>query len=127
MDLAIVLLSGIGCSLSLYALHVKKQLGKRKRYTAFCDINEKLSCTKALGSKYGELFLLPNSVFGVLFYALLALLGAFDELLAVFYLSVLAALGSLYLAYVSFFKLKIACPICMLTYVINVLLLIASW
>ncbi len=126
MDTAIVALSGIGVLLSLYALSVKYHLSKKKNYHAICDISDKVSCTKAMGSRYGTLFIIPNSAFGVLFYLTVMLLGYFDEMNAVLWLSVLAVVASVYLAYVSFFKLKIVCPVCVGTYGVNILLLAVS-
>jgi vitamin-K-epoxide reductase (warfarin-sensitive) len=126
MNVAIAVLSGIGIVLSAYALYVKHQLGKNKNYKAVCDINEKVSCTKPMGSEYGSLFLIPNSAFGIVFYGVMVLLGYFDELQAVFWLAVLAVVGSVYLAYVSFFKLKVVCPVCTAIYVVNILLLVFS-
>ncbi len=127
MNLTIAILSGIGVALSLYALYVKHKLQQDKGFKALCDINEKVSCTKAMGSEYGSFFIIPNSAFGVVFYAVMLLLGFFDEMKAVFWLSVLAVLGSVYLAYVSFFKLKVVCPVCMMVYAVNIFLLIASF
>lgn len=126
MDTGIVVLSGIGVLLSFYALFVKYHLSKNKNYHAVCDLSDRVSCTKVMGSKYGALFIIPNSAFGVLFYAVMMLLGYFDEMNAVFWLSVLLVIGSLYLAYVSFFKLRVLCPVCVGTYVVNFLLLIVS-
>jgi uncharacterized membrane protein len=126
METSVVVLSGIGAALSLYALYVKHKLSKNKNYHSVCDISDKVSCTAAMGSRYGSLFIIPNSAFGALFYAVMMLLGVFDEMKALFWLSVLAVLGSISLAYVSFFKLKITCPLCVGIYVINILLLIAS-
>ena len=127
MHTAIAILSGIGVGLSLYALYVKHQLGQNKNYHAVCDINEKVSCTKAMGSKYGSLFFIPNSAFGVVFYAVMMMLGYFDLMGTVFWLSLLAVLGSVYLAYVSFFKMRIACPVCTAVYILNIVLLALSF
>src|SRR3989338_2492818 len=126
MEQSIAVLSSIGVALSLYALFVKHQLSKNKNYRAVCDINDNISCTKAMRSEYGSLFILPNSAFGVLFYATMLLLSAFDEIKAVFWLGVLAVIGSAYLAYVSFFKLKVVCLVCTVAYAVNILLLAFS-
>jgi vitamin-K-epoxide reductase (warfarin-sensitive) len=126
MNLAIVVLSSIGIVLSAYALYVKHQLGKNKDYKAVCDISEKVSCTKPMASEYGSLLILPNSAFGVIFYAVVLFFGYFDEMRAVFWLSALAVIGSVYLAYVSFFKLKVVCPVCTAVYMVNILLLVFS-
>jgi vitamin-K-epoxide reductase (warfarin-sensitive) len=127
MEPAIVVLSGIGLLLSLYALYVKRALANNKNYHALCDISEQVSCTKTIGSRYGSLFLIPNSAFGIVFYGMMMLLGAFDEMRAVFWLSLLAVIGSVYLAYVSLFKLRIVCPVCVAVYALNAALVFLAF
>ena len=119
----LIALSSIGLLISLYAFYVKIRMKKDKSYSAACDINEKISCTKAMGSKYGSFFIVPNSVWGIGFYALLLALSWMQVFQAVFWLSVIAVLGSVYLAYVSFFKIRILCPLCLGIYAVNIGLL----
>jgi vitamin-K-epoxide reductase (warfarin-sensitive) len=115
----------IGFLLSLYALYIKKK-SQNKNYKALCDINENISCTQVLTSKYASLIYLPNSLLGLIFYTLIYLLVSLNFLTYVFYLSLISLLVSLYLAYLLYFKVKKTCLICSLTYLVNLLLLIFS-
>ncbi|GAB6030062.1 Vitamin K epoxide reductase complex subunit 1-like protein 1 [Chamberlinius hualienensis] len=128
-----------GLCVSIYAYYVETKKEEDVSYEAFCDINESISCTKALNSQYGRGFGIlnkvipqnsplnqPNSIFGFVFYTLQLILefqnsvnGA--KLQAAF--SLISNLGTIYLSYVLIFKLKTFCAICVATYVINAFLL----
>ncbi|MBS3170987.1 hypothetical protein J4449_00065 [Candidatus Woesearchaeota archaeon] len=86
-----------GLLISLYAFKIEYTLKRNKKYKALCEFNEKVSCFKAIKSKYGHLALVT-----------------------------LGFLGSIYLAYLSLIKLKTLCLICNSIYLINILLLIFS-
>jgi vitamin-K-epoxide reductase (warfarin-sensitive) len=123
----IVILCIAGFFLSVYALYVERKHAKNQRYKAVCDINEKASCTKAFASKYGKTFGMPNSAYGMVFYAaifILLFLGFYDY---VFYLAILAMMGSVRLAYVLYFKLKDMCIVCTSIYVVNILILVVGY
>ncbi len=124
--IALLALSFTGFIVSVYALYVKHNLAAKKNYRPVCDVNDRVSCTKALGSEYSSLFILPNSFFGMFFYGVLALLSFFREIQALLVLSLLAVIGSFYLAYVSFFKLRVLCPLCTIIYAVNIALLAVS-
>ena len=117
--ISLIILSALGMLISLYAFRVKQKLAKDKGYKPVCDISEKISCTKALDSGHGALFILPNSLYGLAFYALALALAWLA-------LSAPAVLGSVYLAYVSFFRLRVACPLCTIIYALNIALLVMS-
>ena len=123
----ILILSCLGLLISLYAFYVKKKMEKDKNYSPVCDLSDKVSCTKAMGSEYGSFFIVPNSVWGIGFYALVLLLSILGNIEAVIWLSIVAVLGSIYLAYISFFKIKVLCPLCLGIYAINILILIFSY
>ena len=126
MVLIIQLLAIAGFLLSFYALYVEKKTEQDKNYQPLCDISNKISCTKTFKSKWGKTFGIPNSVYGLLFYVLLFIL-TFISIKLIFYLVVLSVLGSFYLAYVLYFKLKTVCLVCYSTYIVNILLLIFSY
>eukprot|EP00092_Neocalanus_flemingeri_P005472 GFUD01005902.1.p1 GENE.GFUD01005902.1~~GFUD01005902.1.p1 ORF type:complete len:187 (-),score=36.61 GFUD01005902.1:207-767(-) len=136
-------LSITGLLLSLYALHVETQASKDPDYVALCDISQSMSCSKVFSSPYGRGFGLvglllgethptnqPNSVYGIIFYSTM-MLAAFMTNKVVstiqFYLSLVSVAGSLYLAYILYFILQEMCPVCVSTYVVNILLFITSW
>ena len=122
----LVILSAFGLLISIYAFIVKRRMGKDKNYKPLCDISERISCTKAMGSEFGSMFLVPNSVYGIIFYGLMLFLSWMGLIPWVFWLSVISVLGSLFLAYVSFFKLKVVCPLCLMIYIINIAMLLLS-
>jgi len=124
---AIPLLAGIGFFLSLYAVYVKRKASKSKNYKPICDISKNISCTKAFKSSYGRLLVLPNSVYGILFYLLIYILAISNNIDVIFYLSIFATIGSIYLAYISYIKQKNYCVVCTATYLVNILLLIFSY
>ncbi|MCH7568535.1 MAG: hypothetical protein IIA87_03865 [Nanoarchaeota archaeon] len=122
----IQILAILGFLLSFYALYIEKKYEKSKKYKSLCDISEKVSCTKAFSSKYGKLFGLSNSVYGMIFYLVILLLS-FYNITYIFYLSMLAVIGSVYLAYVLYFKLNNFCLVCSGIYLVNIILLIFSY
>ncbi|MEK6861565.1 MAG: vitamin K epoxide reductase family protein [Nanoarchaeota archaeon] len=123
----IQIISVIGFLLSIYALYVEIKSSKNKEYKAFCDIKENMSCNKAFSSKYGKTAGLSNSIYGIFFYVVIFLLDYYNYPKWIFYLSVFSFLGSVYLAYISYFKLKNFCLVCTAIYIVNILLLIASF
>ena len=123
----IKLLALIGLIISVYAAYVKRNLEKTINYKPLCDISKNISCSKAFLSNFSRLFVLPNAVFGVAFYAVIYLLASFEDYAFVFYLSLIAAIFSLYMAYVSYFKQKNFCLVCTASYIVNILLLYFSY
>ena len=121
----IPILAVIGIILSIYAYSIERK-SKNKNYKALCDFNENVSCTIAFSSRYGKTLGISNSIYGTVFYLIILILS-FYNLAIVFYLAILSVIGSIYLAYISFVKLKNACLICIGVYVVNILLLISSW
>ncbi|XP_044160555.1 vitamin K epoxide reductase complex subunit 1-like protein 1 [Bufo gargarizans] len=137
-----LLVCALGIALSVYAYHVETSRGKDAEYRALCDINPSISCSKVFTSRWGRGFGLvenilgaqsllnqPNSVFGVVFYALQILLGFSGLVVATVTLlvtSLVSIAGSLYLAYVLFYILEDFCVICITTYVLNFILLLLN-
>uniref|UniRef100_A0A2K5YBK1 vitamin-K-epoxide reductase (warfarin-sensitive) n=1 Tax=Mandrillus leucophaeus TaxID=9568 RepID=A0A2K5YBK1_MANLE len=68
----------------------------------------------------------PNSVLGLIFYILQLLLGTTASTVVALILmtsTIMSVVGSLYLAYILYFVLKEFCIICVVTYMLNFLLL----
>ncbi|CAB4005818.1 Vitamin K epoxide reductase complex subunit 1 1 [Paramuricea clavata] len=78
----------LGIVLSVYALYVEVKKMQDKSFTAMCDINAKMSCSKVFSSKYGtgfglveplfgkdSVFNIPNSIYGIAFYIFVFILG----------------------------------------------------
>ena len=124
--LSVLVIAIMGFIISVYTYLVEYKLKTNRKYKAICDVNNKISCSKALLSNYSNLFGISNSVKGIIFYILIIFLSFFN-INYVFYLSIISVLGSIFLAYISYFKLKIFCLICTAIYVVNILLLIVSY
>jgi vitamin-K-epoxide reductase (warfarin-sensitive) len=120
------ILATIGFFLSLYAFYIKNKYKKDPNYIPLCNLNKNISCTKAFSSSYSNIFYLPNSLYGILFYVLIFLLASLNLFNYIFPLSIISVLISLYLAYLLYFKVKSLCLICTSTYLINLLLLFFS-
>lgn len=121
---AVLILAIIGFCVALYSYFVESKMKADARYKPACDINDRISCSKAINSQYGTLFLLSNSVWGMIYYAAvaaLALMGFHTLLIIATTLGVLASIG---LAYLLYFKIKTLCVVCTSLYIINALLLI---
>ena len=123
----IELFSIIGMLISVYAFKTELKSKHNKKYKSFCDKNNKVSCTKTFSSKYGHILGIPNSLFGIVYYLILFLLLVYSSGNLIFPLTLLAFLGSIFLAYLSFVKLKVTCLICISIYLINIILLISSY
>ncbi|XP_040211923.1 vitamin K epoxide reductase complex subunit 1-like protein 1 [Rana temporaria] len=137
-----VVLCAAGIGLSVYAYHVETSRERDPEYTALCDINPDISCSKVFTSRWGRGFGLvegilgarsplnqPNSVFGILFYTLQIVLGFVPSLAAAATLlvtSLVSIAGSLYLAYILFYILEDFCVICITTYALNFSLLLLN-
>ncbi len=127
MALEIQTLSILGFVLSGYAFYVRSRALASRAYKPLCDLHPQVSCTRAFTSTYGSTAGLPNPVYGVIFYVVLyaAVVSGFWRMAA--YLSVLAVVASLYLAYLSYARQRNFCLVCTSVYFINALLLYFSW
>ena len=122
----VISVSIIGLLLSLYALYVERK-SEKEGYKAVCDINDRMSCTKAFKSSYGKMFKISNSVMGIIFYILIIVLSFMGFKNYVFYLAIASTLASFYLWYVLTFKVKTICVVCYSIYIVNILLLVLSY
>ncbi|CAF0877501.1 unnamed protein product [Rotaria sordida] len=138
-----VLLGITGVIASLYSFYVKKQHEKNPKYKALCDLGPNASCTRVLTSKYGTGFGITgilfgknskmnasNGVLGMIYYILQIIFGLITTSLfskLALFSSILACLGSLYLAFILAFILKDLCLLCIATYIINAGLLWSNY
>ena len=127
MAFSIQILAILGFFVSIYAFYVEKKIAKNQKYVPVCDISENVSCSRAFVSEYSKTLGIPNSAYGIVFYSIIFLLDFNNLNTYVFYLSIPAFLGSLYLAYISYFKVKTYCLVCNGIYIINLLLLVFSY
>ena len=124
---AIQITAFIGLLLSVYTLYVEKKTEKSASYKAACDISDKISCTKAFKSKYSRFAGLSNALYGLFLYLFILILTFYNNEKIIFFISTFAVLGSIYLAYISYFKLKNLCLVCTSIYLVNFLLLVFSY
>ncbi len=126
VNITILIFSFIGFLISLYAFHIEKKLEKNKKYAPACDIHKKVSCKLNLSSKYSKVFKISNSLIGIIFYIIILILSIYNLSNYIFYLSLPSLIFSLYLASISFFKLKNFCLVCTPIYLINIIITLLS-
>lgn len=112
-------LLGIGLVLSMYAVQVEHRATTRRHYKAVCDLNARVSCSKAFTSRYGHHFGISNAHLGILFYIAALVLLLVGKIQIVAWLALFAAIGSIYLAYMLYVKLKDFCLVCTAIYLVN--------
>lgn len=125
--LPIVGVTLIGAILSAYLIYVEQMLKRDSHYKAMCDLGNRISCTKVATSEYAYTLKISNALAGLVFYSGVILLAGLGMIQLVFYLSIAAMLFSMYLGYVSFFRMKHFCIVCTATYLVNIFLLILSF
>ena len=123
-ETVVEVLAILGFLISYYSLYVEKRFAEEKNYKPICDINDIISCSKAFTSKYGKFAGVPNPYLGFVFYLGVFLLVANGYGVLAFWVSVISIAGSLYLAYLQYFKVKTLCLVCTSLYIINILLVV---
>lgn len=124
---SIIALAIIGFILSLYIVIVEQKLKANPTYKPICNLSDRISCTKPLQSSFARPLGISNGLLGLLFYALIIIFALSGALLLVYYAAIAACLVSLILACILYFNIKIFCLVCSALYVINALLLLASY
>ena len=127
MSIVVLVLAALGLVASLYAFFVERKVRFDVSYKPMCDINNRISCTRAFTSPYGKLLGFSNTIIGILFYATVLVADFLGFEMLVFGLSFAACVGTILLAYLLYFRIKSFCLVCTSIYVINVLLLIFSY
>ncbi|MEK7627125.1 MAG: vitamin K epoxide reductase family protein [Patescibacteria group bacterium] len=120
----ILFLAAFGIIVSVYALAHHFELAKGE----FCSISDVLDCDKVDRSVYSEIFGVPVALLGIIFYVsifVLALIkflrpvmGATEDFYqkALFYLSAIGLLFTLYLNFVEAFFIKSFCLVCLISF-----------
>lgn len=124
------LIASIYLSVSHYRVHTDPT------YSSFCAVSRALNCDTVSSSPYAVFLNLPMAVWGVLGYTLVVML----LILAVsswaqkkrfwsvlFWITLIYSIGSLVLAGISSLLIHSYCIVCILTYLVNFLLLYYSW
>jgi uncharacterized membrane protein/protein-disulfide isomerase len=129
---SLVLLFGlIGLGFATASAWVHYKLITDPSYSSFCDVNATFNCTQVYLSQYGSFQGVSTALGGVIWFGLTVLLAAFGGATAtttknkavvspvgayLFAWSTIGLAVVLYLAYASFFVLKVACLLCIGTY-----------
>lgn len=132
--LVVFALLGLGAATASSHEHYK--LLTDQGHASFCDVSATVNCTTAYTSQYGSFLGIPVAITGVVFFVVvLALVGIAGRAGStarenvpgyVFAISTLGLAFALYLAYASYFKLKVFCPLCATTYVAVIAIFIIS-
>ncbi len=116
----------LGLGASGTAAWVHHQLLTTPSFTSFCDVSETVNCANAYLSSYGSLWGVSVAVWGLIWFASIAVLllsarrGSALEVSVPGYVLALSVVGLgviVYLAYAAFFVLKTVCILCLTTYV----------
>jgi uncharacterized membrane protein/protein-disulfide isomerase len=128
---AVLAVAGFLISAVLTYLHLRA-VADPQGYKSFCNISPGVNCDAVALSKYAVVLGVPNSVFGALFYVLVAALSiagfrAGREVVVrraghLFILLSVSLLYSFYLAGISYFRLKTLCILCSGLYGVNLAL-----
>jgi len=126
----------LGLAAASTSSYVHYQLLTQPNYSSFCDVNTTVSCTEAYLSRYGSLWGVPVALAGVGFFALVALFAGLAgrptstvrEAASgyIFAMSTIGLAFVLYLAWASYFQLKVFCVLCAVTYVSVIAIFIVS-
>ncbi len=121
----VIALACLGFVISFYTYYIEQKIRYNQSYKPVCDINERISCSKVMTSRYANIFFVSNSVLGMLYYlatAFVAYMGYSTILTIITILGVIASCG---LAYILYFKIKSVCILCTSIYIINIALFFA--
>ena len=134
--LLIIVFALLGLGAASTSSYVHYNLLTKPEYASFCDVSATVSCTSAYLSRYGSFLGVPVAIAGVVFFVfVLALAGgagrpgspARENVPG--YIFALATIGlafALYLAYASYFVLKVFCILCAVTYASVIAIFIVS-
>jgi uncharacterized membrane protein len=129
---AIILLSGIGLYISAYftLVYYGALMPSTSLMPSFCRMGEQ-SCLSVIQTPYARVFKLPNFVLGIIYYAGLIILSGTGLLTSpVLILRVMTAISWLtvglgvYLVYALIYRVKVPCPLCYASHIINLALAI---
>lgn len=120
MIISIFILAIAGFLVSMYAIYIERKHAVDTEFKPVCEINDRMSCVRALSSTYSKLFGIPLAVYGLFFYATLAACAFFNVTNLVFLMAIAGLIATIIFAYLLFFKIKTFCFVCTTTYAINI-------
>jgi protein-disulfide isomerase/uncharacterized membrane protein len=126
--------AGLVICLYLYSFHLDLLRGEIKS-GLMCGADNGLGCHSVASGPYSSLLGLPLASWGAIFFSALTLLGLGGVIFWrdcgrvflrwAFYLAVLGLAFDLYLAYTMLFRIRAVCWLCITTYAVNFLIIIA--
>ena len=128
--------SALGLAASATSTYVHYRLLTDASFTSFCDVTSTVSCTQAYLSQYGSFWGVPVAPAGLLYFAFVMVMAGVagrNSSVArenapgyIFAVSTIALAFVLYLAWASWFVLKIFCILCAITYVAVIAIFVVS-
>ena len=119
-DLMVIILAALGFILSSYVVYVYVRC-KRNSYKPWCEISERISCLKAINSRYGKAMYFQNGIYGLIFYSTV-FLAAFLMPAILLYLSIISLFVSASLIYLGVIKQNNYCIVCLCIHIVNITL-----
>jgi vitamin-K-epoxide reductase (warfarin-sensitive) len=127
MFITLAFVALLGFLISLYSFFIEQKFKQDSTYKVWCDISDKISCSKPIMGNYSNLFFISNALAGMGFYGFIIVLALLNQVYPIFYLSLAAGAVTIYLAYILFIKIKSLCLLCTAIYFINCILLVLSY
>lgn len=124
MVLSIVIFAVLGFCISLYTYIAEYMVRTNPTFKPFCDLSDRISCTKPMKSRYAKIFYISNALVGMAFYAFMILLASMDAIKLLLIAASLSFLVSVMLAYILYVKIKALCLLCTALYIINITMLV---
>ncbi|MBX9704122.1 MAG: vitamin K epoxide reductase family protein [Silvanigrellaceae bacterium] len=122
-----LILGIIGFLASLYSLLVHIEIQISPHQGRMCDMTNTINCSHVIGSSFGEIATIPLGAFG-LSYFIMVIIGAVFSLkeqaslkttsYLQFFLACLGFVVAVFLFYISYFKIRVICPVCSLVHFI---------
>lgn len=120
----LIIVALIGFGISLYAYIIEQKIRSTPDYKPFCDINDKISCSKPLKSEYSNLFFVSNAIVGMAFYALTIVLSVLEAQKLLLVAAIASFIATCILAYILYVKIQSFCLVCTATYIVNIIILL---
>ena len=131
LSIAIVVLSLVGLWNAFYFTFAYYGRVKKARWIPeILCAREGSSCVTVVQTPYARVFGLPNSLFGIIYYAVLILWTAVSALAPAWFIWLLIAASAVtvalgfYLVYALNVKLRTHCPLCYMGHAINAMLFV---
>lgn len=132
--LLLLVLAGLFISLFLFIAHIRNYTDLS--YSSFCAISKAINCDTVAQSPWSVFLGIPLSLWGLISYLFLLVVSVFSlfiddrdrRLLPLFLLiSFVSSFVSIYLSFISAYKIKSYCIMCILIYAINFLIFYISY